>query len=116
MLVASFSINFRQSHTFSNKTEGDRVDNPLLHRDPSDQDNDVRATYSRHPDLQGALDVELLIRGARLARDQELFEATEHLSGIESAALQRERISGFWKQPKSLRVIILTCCVGAIVQ
>lgn len=92
------------------------VDNPLLHRDPSDQDNDVRATYSRHPDLKDALDVELLIRGARLARDQELFEATEHLSGIESAALQRERTSGFWKQPKSLRVIILTCCVGAIVQ
>ncbi|OCL12086.1 galactose-proton symporter [Glonium stellatum] len=92
------------------------VDNPLLHRDPSDQDNDVRATYNRHPDLKDALDVDLLIRGARLARDQELFEATEYLSRIESAALERERTSGFWKQPKSLRVIILTCCVGAIVQ
>ncbi|OCK80630.1 putative galactose-proton symport [Lepidopterella palustris CBS 459.81] len=92
------------------------VDNPLLHREPEDQDNDVRTTYANHADLHDFLDVNLLIRGARLARDPELFEASGDLSNIERSALQREKTSGFWQQPKALRVIILTCCIGAIVQ
>jgi hypothetical protein len=72
--------------------------------------------YRSHVDLHGIIDVDLLTRGAKLATDQGLFIASGDGSDIERAALNRESETGFWQQPKALRVIILTCCFGAIVQ
>jgi hypothetical protein len=91
------------------------VDNPLLYREPDDQDNDVKAFHQLH-NLKDVVDIKLLIRGARLARDEGSFEASGDLSDIEKAALERERRARFWQQPKELRVVVLTCCLGAIVQ
>jgi len=91
------------------------VDNPLLYREPDDQDNDVRTFHKLH-ELADVVDVDLLIKAARLARDPDLFKASGDLSKIERKALEKEKTSSIWQQPKDLRVIVLTCCIGAIVQ
>lgn len=67
--------------------------------------------------LQEHVDLELLKRGARLAHNPRTFEAGKgNLSGAEKRALERERNPKFRQQPKELQVILMTCCIGAIVQ
>jgi len=64
------------------------------------------------------VDVELLIRGALLARDKELFleNKEDKPNDIEKRALEREEHPKLFQQPKALLVVIWLCCIGAIVQ
>jgi hypothetical protein len=91
------------------------VDNPLIYRGREDLRNDVHAFYIRYQ-LQDVLDEELLVRGARLAQDDVLFKASGNLSRIEKEALRKEENPKLKEQSKELNIVLLTCCIGAIVQ
>jgi hypothetical protein len=68
------------------------------------------------------VDVELLIRGAKFAKEEDLLDLdvdlneVEDLSPIERRAIERRRTLPFWKEPKDLLVILITCCLGALTQ
>ena len=68
--------------------------------------------------LAGVVDVELLRRGAQLARDRDGFmqEHEDDLSLIEKQALLKEKNPKLSEQTRELKVVLLTCCIGAIVQ
>ena len=68
--------------------------------------------------LADVVDVELLKRGALLARDQDGFmqEHQDDLSLIEKKALLKEENPKLSEQTRELKVVLLTCCIGAIVQ
>ncbi|KAI9792520.1 MAG: hypothetical protein M1816_002040 [Peltula sp. TS41687] len=98
--------------------EGKLIDNPLLHRNYDELESDVRDFHIRH-ELRGTVDVEVLIRGARVARDPRNNTSGETVPGmtaVEAAALKREKESGFLQQTKELKVTILTTAFAAIVQ
>ena len=62
------------------------------------------------------MDLPLLLRGAKLARDEKSFRRSNELSTIERDALDKEANPKFSEQSKELKIILLTCCIGAIVQ
>lgn len=59
---------------------------------------------------------DLLLRGARVARDPDLFRLVEGLTDEEREALEKEPKSSFWQQTKALKLIILTCSIAAVLQ
>jgi len=92
------------------------VDNPLIYQEPAEQERAVRQLHHSAPGLADACDVNLLLRGAALARDEELFLSSPGLTEVERRAVEREKEAEIWDQPKELKTILLTCCIGAIVQ
>lgn len=93
----------------------DRIDSPFLWITPEVQDENVRAIYDEH-NLAETMSLELLLRGGRLARDEDLFLSEGDLSDSEKSAIRREKTSNLWQQSKELKVILLTCCLAAICQ
>ena len=91
------------------------IENPLQRIEEDELDDDLTA-FHRDCDLADVVDVDVLIRGGRLARGEEVFTAEGDLSDVEKAALQKEKTTRFWEESKELRVILLTCTVGAVVQ
>lgn len=91
------------------------IENPLQRIEEDELDDDISA-FHRDYDLAEVVDVDVLIRGGRLARGEEVFVAEGSLSDVERAALQKEKSTRFWEESKELRVILLTCTVGAVVQ
>ncbi|KAL1956679.1 hypothetical protein VTO42DRAFT_6929 [Malbranchea cinnamomea] len=91
------------------------IDNPVRYRNPDNLERDVQVFHEAH-NLGDHVDLELLKRGARLAQDPRIFEAEDNLSVAERRALEREKNPRFRQQPKELQVILMTCCIGAIVQ
>jgi hypothetical protein len=93
-----------------------RIDNPLRYID------DLPAYVTSFYDSRGLeriLRKAVLMRGAELARDEDIFrvEDQEFLSNHqEQIALQEEEHRGLRYMTKELRVILLTCCVSAVVQ
>lgn len=75
-------------------------------------------TFHENHRLANVVDVDLLVRGARLARDRDSFmhSPDNKLSEVEREALEREENPKLLEQPKELKVVLLTCCIGAIVQ
>lgn len=49
-------------------------------------------------------------------RDPEAWQTVPNLTEEEREALKDASKSGFWKQPKQLRVTVITLCLAAIVQ
>lgn len=72
--------------------------------------------------LEDVLGVELLIRAANLAKEEDPLDpavdldALEDLSETEKRAIERQRTVPFWRMPKDLLVVLLTCCLGALTQ
>lgn len=91
------------------------IDNPLLYPDEDELKRDVRAFYTRY-NLENVLDETLLVRGALLAKDDAIFKASSDLDPIEVEALEREANPKLREQTRALNTILLTCCIGAIVQ
>lgn len=86
-----------------------------------DLDQSIRRLHhEKH--LEDVLDVELLVRGANLAKEEDLLDpevdldAIEGLSEMERQAIDKQRHLPFWRMPKDLLVILLTCCLGALTQ
>ena len=59
---------------------------------------------------------DLLVSGAKVARDPEGYENIPGLTLKEKKALEKEKGRGFWHQKKELRMTIITCAIAAIVQ
>lgn len=59
---------------------------------------------------------EVFVKAGKILRDPEAWESVPSLSLDEKEVLFNETINGFWKQPKELRVTIITLCVAAVVQ
>lgn len=49
-------------------------------------------------------------------RDPEAWQTVLDLDEEEREALRSASKSGFWQQPKQLRVTVIALCLGAIVQ
>lgn len=90
------------------------IGNPLTFRNLENLRNDVEAFHA-HYNLHNVVDVELLFRGARLAKDQREFTRNNVIPEFESEALDREDDPELVKQSRELNTILLTCCIGAIV-
>ena len=91
------------------------IENPLQRIEEAELDEDISAFHQDYG-LAKVVDLDVLIRGGRLARGEEVFVAEESLSDVERAALQKEKVTRFWEESKELKVILLTCSVGAVVQ
>lgn len=59
---------------------------------------------------------DLLVLGAKVARDPEAYMLVPGLTVHQKASLQEEKKAGFWRQTKQLRTAIVTCAVAAILQ
>jgi hypothetical protein len=84
-------------------------------RVPDELEDDVR-NFHKRVKLEGVVDVELLIRGARIAQDLENFENVPNITLAEKKAIMDERKGGFLQQSKDLKVTILTTACAAITQ
>ncbi|KAE8360789.1 hypothetical protein BDV27DRAFT_167456 [Aspergillus caelatus] len=96
------------------KNSARRPRNPLLLRTPDELEDDVRKFYDRNH-LQDVIDVELLIKGARIAQEPDNLYTLD-LTPAEFKAIKDEKESGFWQQSKDLKVTILTTACAAITQ
>ncbi len=71
-------------------------------------------------EFAGVYDLEhirdLLVSGAKVARDPEAYQSVPGLTLDERAALRKEKEAGFWRQTKQLRASIIMCAVAAILQ
>ena len=78
-------------------------------------DEDVRDFHKR-VGLGSSVDVNILVRGARAARDPHLVDAIPGISEVERAVLKNERQWGFRQQTEELKVAILVTAFSAIIQ
>lgn len=85
---------------------------------------DVHNFYDRHKlkndelrgvELKDVVDVDLLVKGALIARDPAAVE-TCGLTGPQKLAITSEPVLGLFQQTKELKVIILTTACAAIIQ
>ncbi|KAB8275623.1 hypothetical protein BDV30DRAFT_225046 [Aspergillus minisclerotigenes] len=91
-----------------------RPRNPLLLRTPEELEDDVHKFYDRNH-LKDVVDLELLVKGARIAQEPDNLY-TLSLTPAEFKAIKDEKESGFWQQSKDLKVTILTTACAAITQ
>ncbi|KAL8758213.1 MAG: hypothetical protein Q9184_003996 [Pyrenodesmia sp. 2 TL-2023] len=95
------------------------IENPLR-RIPEDRLSAYIKSFHENSDLADFVDVPTLIRGARLARDEEAFMSEEVAEGslteIEKLALEREKRTTIWTESREIKIILLTCCVASIAQ
>ena len=92
------------------------IENPLRRIDDEDIKEDIRNFHKAEGGLSDIVDLDVLLRGGLLAKDEEGFEAGANLSGPEKTALKDEKTSKIWQESKELRIILLTCFVASIVQ
>ena len=95
------------------------IKNPLR-RVPEDHLTTYIESFFKKSGLENVIDIATLVRGARLARDQEAFIAEGNREGsvtpVELAALKKEKFDNIsiWTEARELKIILLTCCVGSI--
>ena len=62
----------------------------------------------------------MFVRGALVAKDPESYGRVPGLTRVEREALKSESASSFWSQIRLLtkeeRIILVTCCIAAVVQ
>ncbi|KAL9010500.1 MAG: hypothetical protein Q9173_004572 [Seirophora scorigena] len=87
-----------------------RIENPLSHLTPDQLERDARA-FARHE----GLDADLIIKGARIAKDPQYFATIPGVTEEEKLALQDEKRHRF-RQPSALYLTIVVCSIGAAVQ
>ncbi|KAL8915015.1 MAG: hypothetical protein Q9171_000455 [Xanthocarpia ochracea] len=93
------------------------IENPLR-RIPEEELNGYIKSFHKEKGLGIGIDFNTLVRGARLARDEEAFvqEEAGNLTEVESAALEKEKRTTIWSESREIKIILLICCVGSIVQ
>lgn len=74
--------------------------------------HDVKS-FARNNTLEQHLD--LLKKGAQIAKDPQFFDVVRGITEPEKQALRDEQYHRY-RQPFSLYATIVTCCVGAAVQ
>ncbi|CAF9916300.1 MAG: hypothetical protein HETSPECPRED_002817 [Heterodermia speciosa] len=88
------------------------IENPLAHLTPEQLQRDVRA-FARSKGLEDHLD--LLKKGAQIAKDPRYFETIPGVTDEEKQALRDEKSHRF-RQPFALYLTIIVCSIGAAVQ
>lgn len=95
------------------------IENPLRRIPENHLHDSIRSFYDR-ADLKDVVDFDTIIRAARLARDEEAFiaeeEAEQTLTRVEKTALGREKETTIWTESREIKIILLTCFVGSILQ
>ncbi|KAI9371095.1 hypothetical protein BJX61DRAFT_548546 [Aspergillus egyptiacus] len=91
-----------------------RIHNPLRERTPLELEDDVRK-FHRRVELEDVVDVELLVKGALIARDEANVESCS-LSNPQKLAIKSEKSLGLFQQTKELKTTILTTACAAIIQ
>ncbi|KAL8650613.1 MAG: hypothetical protein Q9210_003724, partial [Variospora velana] len=95
------------------------IENPLR-RIPENRLSAYIESFHEDHNLANVVDLATIIRGARLARDEEAFMSEEvaekRLTKIEMSALEREKHTSIWTESRELKIILLTCCVASIAQ
>ena len=95
------------------------IENPLR-RIPEDQLPEYIKSFFEENGLERVIDYITLKRGADLARDEDAFmaagDADGSLTSVEKAALKQEKHSTIWTENRELKIILLTCCVGSVLQ
>ena len=95
------------------------IENPLR-RIPEDKLKDFIESFHEINKLGTVVDPATLVRGARLARDEEAFvaeeKAEENLTYVESTALDKEKGTTIWSETREIKIILLICCVGSVLQ
>ncbi|KAI4139844.1 MAG: hypothetical protein LQ341_004062 [Variospora aurantia] len=95
------------------------IENPLR-RIPENRLSACIVKFHERHKLANVIDLATLIRGARLARDEEAFMSEEvaekSLTNLEMSALEREKHTRIWTESRELKIILLTCCVASIAQ
>ena len=89
-----------------------RIENPLGYLTPEQLLRDVR-DFARTKKLEEHLD--LLKKGAQIAKDPRCFEVVRGITESEKRALHNESYRRF-RQPAALYITIIVCCIGATVQ
>lgn len=84
------------------------IENPLRRIHEDDLDLDIQSFHTEYK-LADVVDVDVLVRGGRLARDEEATLIEGNLHDIEKKALNKEKTSNIWKESKELKIILLTC-------
>lgn len=95
------------------------IENPLR-RIPEGHLNDYIKSFYDEADLANVIDFDTVIRAARLARDEEAFvaeeEAEQTLTQVERTALKTEKTTTIWTESREIKIILLTCFVGSVLQ
>ncbi|KAL8927673.1 MAG: hypothetical protein Q9172_001233 [Xanthocarpia lactea] len=70
--------------------------------------------------LHNVVDVATCIRGALLARQEEIFTTREGdhgpISDVEKAALDKEKRTSIWTDTRELKIILSNCSLGSVLQ
>ena len=101
-----------QSHLANHATLRFSIENPLAHLTPEQLQRDVRA-FAQSKGLDDFLD--LLRKGAQIAKDPRYFQTIAGVTEHEKQALKDEKTHRF-RQPWALYLTIIICSVGAAVQ
>ncbi|KAL4756741.1 uncharacterized protein BDW70DRAFT_164206 [Aspergillus foveolatus] len=102
-----------------NADEDVGIDDPFRGKTMQDVENDVRAFYAELPELRSVVDIDLLIKGAQIAKDSNARSEMQ-LSKIERDVLRQEQkfnlhgITEILQQMEGLRVTILTTACAAV--
>ena len=95
------------------------IENPLRRVAEEDVIEYVRA-FHKDNDLDSVVDVATCIRGGRLARQEEIFITREEDDGsiteVERAALDKEKRTSIWTDTRELKIILLICSLGSVLQ
>ena len=95
------------------------IENPLR-RIPEERLRTYIEFFYEEYHLVDIIDIDILLRGARLAREKEGFVAEETaagtLSDVDKAALNREKTTTIWTESREIKIVVLVCCVGSITQ
>ncbi|TKX22452.1 sugar transporter-like protein 21 [Elsinoe australis] len=89
------------------------LDNPLTHFSPPELEAAVRA-FAEATKLEGITD--LLIKGAKYARNPATWLSIPGLTAEEKEVLGNESQASFLEQTKELQVTLLACACGAVAQ
>lgn len=109
------------------------MENCLNHRDIGEIEDDVREFYTRHPEMELAISMEVMIRGAMVAMNDTVLSDSSNVEGItraEENALRNESdaaekvyswrfqavLAGFRDFTWGLKVVLLTTGTAAMVQ
>ena len=93
------------------------IENPLRRIDEDDLKDDIKSFHADPEyDLANSVDIDVLVRGGLLARDEEATITERILDEREIAALRKEKSMTIWGESKELKVVLLICCVASVVQ
>lgn len=108
-ITAKYALPFSRALSCANNC---RIQNPLAHLSVEEVTHDVKV----FAETNGFVDeLDLLIKGALVAKDPPAFESVPGITEEEMHAIRNEVLHK-WRQPRLLYFTIILCSIGAAVQ